>query len=271
MKTAQLFDVGDFSADSSDFNYRFLCKNFSLCKNMCCRKNILGIFLLLAFTFPGYTQNESFPILTSASEKETWFDSIIGFENSGIVNGREYQVSFRGFQTHPFFENEATAASVEYNENTFKNIFILYDIYTDELVLQHKHSNGVAYIQLDKEKLGGFEAYKRRFKKINNSFCELLFERENFLLVAKRMKVKKVTGATVDYERSDRVYLIEDGQWMWLTGKKSFLRTLKSKPQRKRLSEFLRSNKIRINKITDAELRKVAEYIFQLKQTERPG
>jgi hypothetical protein len=234
---------------------------------MCCRKTIFGIFLLLAFTAPGYTQNGFFlPIPASATGIETWFDSIIGSENSGIVNGREYQVSFKGFQTHPFFEKEATTASVEYNKNTFKNIFILYDIFSDELVLLHKHSNGLAYIQLDKEKLGGFEIYKRRFKKINNTFCELLFERENFSLVARRMKVKKVTGSTVDYERSDRVYLVANDQWRWLTGKKSFLRALESKPQRKRLSEFLRSNKIRVSKITDPELRKVAEYIYQLKQ-----
>jgi hypothetical protein len=239
---------------------------------MRCRKNIFGIFLLLASAFPAYTQNGAFlPILSSESEKETWFDSIIGSENSGIVNGREYQISFKGFQTHPFFEKEATTASAEYNEKTFKNISILYDIFSDELVLLHKHSNGLAYIQLDKEKLAGFEAYQRRFKKINNTFYELLFERENFSFVARRMKVKKVTGSTVDYERSDRVYLIDNSQWMWLTGRKSFLRTLESKSQRKRLSEFLRSNKIRISKITDPELRKVAEYIYQLKQTARPG
>jgi hypothetical protein len=55
-----------------------------------------------------------------------------------LINGREYITYHRPHQSDPFFKSATNASGTLYfNGRTYNNFKILYDIYKDELVINH--------------------------------------------------------------------------------------------------------------------------------------
>src|SRR4051812_49310890 len=72
-------------------------------------------------------------------QKEIWFDNIVGPENSGLVNGREYFIAFPGATSHPFFgSREMTGEKLVFHSQLYVNVPLLYDIFNDEIILRHR-------------------------------------------------------------------------------------------------------------------------------------
>jgi hypothetical protein len=229
------------------------------------KSNPIFVLLFLANMAAGFSQGTIVKGLTLEENTSIWFDQLIGQANSGIVNGREYQIPFKGFRTNPFFESEPRMATVFYNGYVYAQIPILYDIYNDAIVLCYRSSEGTSFIQLDKEKIESFQLHSQPFKKIAGDFYEVLFSRTDFLLVARRIKTRQVQATVVDYERADRYYLIQNNEWIKLTGKKSFNKTL-TRAARKRVKAFVKENRIKKGRVTDSDLSRIVSFYYELKQ-----
>jgi hypothetical protein len=207
--------------------------------------------------------------------KEILFDKIIGLENSGIVNGREYMIPFRGLKSHPFFDRQDASATVEYDGNKYHEMQILYDIYSDILVFKVlTRAGSFAFIELDKSRVGSFDAYNHHFKKYNlvdlkfnvDGYFDVLFERESMSLVVKRSKISRVIDRVAEYEEFDQYFLIDHGRWIKFRKMKSFYTLLKSKESKRRLDNFMSSNGIKGRNATDEDLKKIALFYYEIIQ-----
>jgi len=108
--------------------------------------------------FASHAQSQSSP---SAPDVESWFDSVIGIANSGIIDGPEYKMEFVGYRSDPFLKADAVKGSVRYKGETF-HVPLIYDIYKDELIIKHPRSSGnIWFVQLDKKLVGNFSLEHR--------------------------------------------------------------------------------------------------------------
>jgi len=210
-----------------------------------------SLFFLLSE--PTYSQ-EKLPY--APTYKEIWFDNIVGFENSGIINGPEYFIPMQGSVTHPFFgSRDLSPEWVIFKGQRYGNIALMYDIYSDILVLRHRDKNGIfVLIQLDKENIDSFTLYGHQFKKISvvNSdgkikpvvFFDILLDGETMDLVAARKKTIHVVDSRPEYQYEEKFYFLINNQLIPLTRKKNIYLSLKETGNKKDIQEYINKNKL---------------------------
>lgn len=239
------------------------------------KNHLLLLFLSLMACIPiAFAQKAATSLNTE--EKEIWFDKLIGQENSGIINGKEYFNSFKGANSHAFYiSSDGDTGSVLYREENYKKIPLLYDIYTDKLILKHLDNNGIiSLIELDKDQVGSFKIFDHHFKKFDFSttpinqkeFFDVLFESEKLILAAKRSKTRRIDESLnrVELTSLDLFFLIHNGLWIPIKGKKNFLSLTTDKNKRESIKSFIRENRIKINKKTEKDLKNLTEYCSSL-------
>src|SRR5690349_8604108 len=94
-------------------------------------------FLLLLAAIPAFAQRPSPPFATIGN----WFDQTIGVENSGLINGVQYKMSFLGASSNPFFGDGASQGTIRFRGEVY-NASILYDCYQDVVIVKHIGSSG---------------------------------------------------------------------------------------------------------------------------------
>jgi len=133
---------------------------------------------------------------------------------------------------------------VAYDGDLYRNVQLLYDIFSDNLILKYLRRDGfLSLVQLDRERVDSFEVYEHHFKKFDITdvnarlvpgFFDVLYTSPDLSVVAKRAKETHViTISQVEYEPADRFYLIDNGRWTRLTGPAGFYALLQTKEQRK--------------------------------------
>jgi len=218
-------------------------------------------------------QQSHYPILSNADSAEVWFDRIVSPEHAALVNGPAYSISFRGFKTHPFYQSpESDRSFVRYDNDLYRNVDLLYDSYGDILVLKCITASNVYFIKLDQKMVQRFDLHGHHFKKYDEgisagigAYFDILFEGTQFDVVVKRRKVERLDGSRSDYQEDDVYYIVNNGEWIRITGKGSFSKTLK-KDQRKELSAFININNINVRKRKDEDLRKLGAFCYSLKE-----
>jgi hypothetical protein len=234
------------------------------------------IFFLLGISTLAFSQQRKHNILAANAAKEVWFDGITGVENSGIYNGPEYKVAFKGYKTDPFYQATEPDATIMFDGNIYNHVQVLYDIFTDNIIVKYPASSGaVGFIQLDKRRVERFDAYGHHFKKFNKQivkttgevgFFDVLFEGSDISCVAKRIKYKRVEGKSQDYSQDDLYFIINGGKWLKLIGSKSFLKALpgkQNKENRKKLKTFISQNHLSSRR--EENFAKIAAYCNTLK------
>ena len=200
-----------------------------------------------------YTTNCVSQTQFNYSQKEIWFDNIIGQENSGLINGPEYFIPFQGFKTNPFFGSlKETNEKLRIDEMDYYNVPLLYDCYSDVLVLRIKNkSNLFAMLQLDKNRIQSFSLQGHQFQKMTNNisskanqdFYDVLYQNKNLSLVSKRSKISFVEDRQRKYKTRDKYYLIYNGQWKGLSKYRDFFQLKKTHKQV--ILEFIHHRKIK--------------------------
>jgi hypothetical protein len=230
---------------------------------------VLPIFGLLQFS-DAYSQQRSVAQPLVYDQKEIWFDNIVGPENTGLLNGREYFIAFPGASSHPFFgSREVTNERLVFHSQLYVNVPLLYDIYADELILRHRDKrNQFAMITLDKDRVESFTLYNHSFKRkelkgaaephLAKGFFDVLFEGDEISLLAKRRKTSYANVGVRDYEEDSRFFLAKGDQWTELGGKKSFYAL--SPRYKTQIQDFIKSQKLKVGKKNEADLIKVAKY-----------
>jgi hypothetical protein len=202
---------------------------------------------------------------SSLITNEKWFDSIVGVENSGIINGPEYKVELQGAKSNPFLGKEEPNGIVVYDGKVYA-VPLLYDIYKDELVVKHLTSSGRAWlIQLEKSLVSEFIVNGRRFRNFGSGrgFHEIIFESTNLQVLAKRAKRYEVRKTIFNYVQYDRLFIKRLDEWTPFSRSSGFMKVLPDKRQRKELKMFLNQSKIG-GRLSNTELHKVSEFLDEL-------
>jgi hypothetical protein len=202
-------------------------------------------------------------------QKEIWFDLAVGRENTGLVNGPEYFIPFQGFNTNPFFGSlEATNETLRLDEKNYYNVSLLYDTYSNVLVLRIKDkSNLFTMVQLDKERVQSFTLQGHLFQKMTNpllqgetkqGFYDLLYKGINLSLLCKRAKTDFVEEGQRKYKVKDKYYLIYENRWSGLSGFKDFYELRGTR--KKDVTSFMKGQKIKARKMMEKDLVAVASF-----------
>jgi hypothetical protein len=216
--------------------------------------------LLVAYSTSAYSQDQA---MTASDKKK--FDLITGIENSGVINGPQYKMQFRGASSNPFFGPGEVKGIVRYNEEVFY-VTLLYDIYKDEIIVKHVNASAATwFIQLDKNLVQEFVIDGHMFKNFNGRFHDVLFEGDNLLLVSKRAKLDRARDQIINYFENDEFFIVDGTRWNRIANISTFEKILKSKEDKKQLRLFVKQNNIKVKKFRDEDLIRVATFVNELR------
>lgn len=226
---------------------------------LCC------LLTLLSLTLSGQSSRH---LSSRFSGKETWFDSIVGVANSGIVNGPEYILYVKGAKTHPFFLTGETSGKVIMQDQIYVAP-IKYDTHSQALVLRHVgHDSSSRLIELEKEKVIEFELFGHRFKNFEGrGFYDVLLETNSLSLAVNRTKKTFIKDRMLDFYPTDFFYLYEEGKWTVLRKKSSIVKLGGTREKSRLLRKFMRGQRIKRGGFFDeAKLIKVIVYYDTLRK-----
>ena len=232
----------------------------------------LQVSLVLSFSSVCRSQDMSHTDSLEYQAQLELFDDAIGIENTGIINGTKYTVPLQIPDTHPFYNSRVGAkGNITFVEQPYFNLILLYDIYSDELIVQQRRASGVhALIKLYKANVESFRIHDHTFRNYQDhkaqklgmvsGFYDVVYENAVFTLIAQRKKITQVsTGDKIQYENEDHYFFIQNGRLTSFRGMKSFYRVLGDKDLISELRAFVSKNKLKIKK-NDSDLIRAARH-----------
>ncbi|WP_431243875.1 hypothetical protein ACQ9BO_05060 [Flavobacterium sp. P21] len=129
------------------------------------KKNILFIvFGLFLNILSIYSQNNS-----NNTSIQNLFDKTIGNENLAIYNGPRYVNQYRSLDnTHCYFlSGNYSSGILDYQNQTYNNVDLKYDIHNDILVLKPIGKFDYLGINTIKQNVASFKIYDKKFININ--------------------------------------------------------------------------------------------------------
>ena len=133
-----------------------------------------------------------------------WFDSVIGVNNTNLLNGTEFKDEFKTLEDNHqyFFKREFSYGNIVYNGQPYYNASIKYNVHDDELIIRLLDYTGYIAIKLVKEHVERFQINNNTFinsntlklnkTPINNlGFYEVLFMGNNISIFKKHFKSKQ--------------------------------------------------------------------------------
>ncbi len=225
----------------------------------------LWIGLVVSFGSDCCSQNVSHSDSLEYRVQLALFDDAIGIENTAIINGTKYTVPLQTSGTHPFYNAGIGAkGNIVFVDQPYFNLTLLYDIYSDELIVQQRRANGVhALIKLFKPSVESFRIHDHTFRNYQgekaqklgmvSGFYDVLYENSVFTLIAKRKKNTHVDMGRVQYENEDHYFFIQNGRFTPFHGMKSFYQVLGNKELISELRSFVSKNNLKIKK-SDSDL-----------------
>lgn len=142
-------------------------------------------------------------ITNEESEIYSWFDEIVGVDNSNLFNGIEFKEKFRFLNEHTnyFKTNKFLEGSIIYDGEQFFKVPIKYDAYQQHVIIKLPYRNsGDAILKLYNSKIDAFSIEGSNFKNIQNfsnesveisGFHEIIFQNSILTLYSKHQKVKR--------------------------------------------------------------------------------
>lgn len=165
-------------------------------------KNKVFLFLLLFSTISLYSQ-------TTDSEKALykWFDTTIGHENSGLLDGIVYRELYKTNNgDHQFYKfSSFQKGNVTYNGQSYFDVDLKYDIHNDEVIVKIPTQSTTRTIQLIKENINKFSINNSEFKLLQNGFYEIISINKTLSLLKKHKKssTKHYSGRLTFYRFSE--------------------------------------------------------------------
>lgn len=189
-----------------------------------------------------------------------------------MVQGRVYFSLYPRIKGSQYLIHEWSLGNIRMQNRVYQEMPLLYDIYSDDLILLHLQENSFNLIQLVKEYIQDFSLGDRRFINLAHSpytetglkmgFYELLFEADISLL-SKTRHLLKTEDAISSFDRKDLKYLIKEGQAYRVSKRKSLI-TVMGESHKKTIYSFLKKQKIFLKKADDRQWIQVAKYLNTL-------
>ena len=200
------------------------------------------------------------------------FDSIIGVESSGIINGRIYQPKYIDAQLHPFWQGRAWKKSnLHYQGQFYHEVEVLYDAYQDQLIYNYKDQRGLSlWMLLYPEEIKSFTLGEAKFERITpdnpqglaEGFYEVVFKSNQIKLLAKRIKEKYIDNQTILFRERSRYYLLTSNKFRLIDSKKDFTSIFAT--NNTQVKSFIKKNKLKINSRNEDDLIRLTEYCDRL-------
>ncbi|HWZ02543.1 MAG TPA: hypothetical protein VNX40_02970 [Mucilaginibacter sp.] len=203
------------------------------------------------------------------------FNASIG-KQSALYNGTEYTFYDPIVTGNAYFSDMKafTPGSVNYNGITFRQVPMLYDIYSDQLVVL-LYNNFTKFV-LVKEKVKSFDYLDHHFINIdadslaNNTiiqsgYYDELYNDKLQVLVKRKKDVQTTSSQTTMeqyYNPVKSYYLRKNNVYYIISSKGSMLDILKDK--KKQLQQYIRTSQINFRKDPEEAMVKIASYYDQL-------
>ena len=218
-------------------------------------KLLLSLFFASSLLEAKSQVTEKLPSLEVAKTNAINFSlDLVGTRSSPVLNGKEYLLYRPLEKEHPYLTNTWLKGTIDYNGDRYSDIFLLYDINTDQVIT--KYFTGDAFC-LVKPFIGSFTLENRKFVQLRDSsvnlgFYELLSDNK-VKVYAKREKIVRETATAAqeihrDFEERTRYLLYKNSGFIEVNNKKSLLQAFA--PQATALKQFIREKKLKFKSST---------------------
>lgn len=221
-------------------------------------KNKAFQFLLFFSTISIYSQ-------TSHAEKAlyNWFDTTVGHENSGLLDGIAYRELYKTNNgDHQFYSTSSfQKGNIIYKEQSYFDVDIKYDIHNDEVIVKIPTQTITLIVQLIKENVDKFSINNSEFIHLQDGFYEVISKNKSLSLYKKHKKTstKYYSGRFTFYrfnESKNEYFLYFNNEYYKISkSKKSLIKIL---PEYKNeINAFYKSQKELLNTNHDLFLKKL--------------
>ncbi|MEQ8469659.1 MAG: hypothetical protein RIC35_00660 [Marinoscillum sp.] len=206
-----------------------------------------------------------------------WYDTRLGEEKSGILNGEYVQIQRQSRDSHQFFDKDQWLLnSITYRGQTYDSVYMRYDIERDLVLIRHPtnfryHSQAIKLIQSD---IASFELEGHHFRRydegilnFSSGFFDELYLGAELKLLAKRIKTTE-TNQTLNYVSEDKLILVNGNEHIRLKGKGSVLRAFK--PDKQAIKAFIKDNNLDINPDNEYDYVTLIRFIDNLTASNQP-
>jgi len=187
-----------------------------------------------------------------------------------LVNGIHYEDGYWGKVGHPFlFEDQLYKGTLIYRGREYKGVDLKYDIYKQQLILYINQNNSNAWIILPNDFISAFSLGDKLFMKGTFQgaprFYQVVFDNEKLKCLYYWSKLRFDSDHLRNYNsfrftNSDRkTYLIVDDVLKRYIDNRSFVRLFPRESQ-VQVKQYIKNNRIKVAKSSDAEIEKLAAY-----------
>lgn len=174
-----------------------------------------------------------------------------------LYNGEEYNPYPEPYDDYPYFGSEYwEEGSVFYYGEWYHDVSMQYDIFKDELVIEHYGQSGyMAQVKLHSDKVDSFVLLGHTFIRIEGDsldnqglrpgFYDLLYNGDTRIICRRRKSVIKnieLATLTISFSEKDSYFLIKNGTAFPVRNKSTVLKVLKDK--KKILNQSARKGKL---------------------------
>lgn len=192
---------------------------------------------------------------------------------SGLYNGPEYYFYDPLIKSNAYFMdvNAFSNASVDYDGNHYNNVPIIFDIYSDKVVvlLYNKFSK----FSLIKEKVKGFDFLDHHFVNISGDslkanseikagYYEQLYGGKLIVLIKHTKTIQASAGGVVSAEKyfvaTKDYYLKKGAEYYKINGESALLNALSDR--KADLKQYIKANQIKFRRELEDTMMKIATY-----------
>jgi hypothetical protein len=215
---------------------------------------LIFTFLITFLSIPflsGNTISVSGSVTAGLSTQDTLKESQI------LFNGRAWRNRYYRVKEDQFlFSNEFLPGSVTIEGNSFGDVILRYDIYSDEVMIVNNHG---AVLQMNKEMVDSFNfTYQDKqyyFVNLQNDslkgfrgYMNILYKGKTSLYVKYKKEIE-LLAVDKKYDRfyeSHKVFFVKDDIIYLLSGKREFLKLLQD--HKSEIRSFIKKNRLKLSK-----------------------
>lgn len=196
-------------------------------------------------------------------------------EDQTLFNGRVWRNLYYKVREDQFLYSKSyLPGSVSVDGTTFRNVDLLYDIYTDEIIT---HTFNGSFLQINKEMVDSFlivfDNTKRYFFRTDidtikgyNGYMNILYTGKSALHVKykKEIELLAVDRKYDEFYQTHKIFLVKDSVINQITSKRDFLILLED--EKIALKSFIKKNKLFVSVKKPESLIPVIRYYDSLKK-----
>ena len=179
-----------------------------------------------------------------------------------------------GWETHPFFaDKEAALGQVHFRGQLYRNVPLLYDIYSDVLIYYHGGINRLpVLIEMELEDVEYFSMAGRHFQRvigpdwisaeIGMGYVDVLYKGKHLSLLAKHSKEDYASITHREFQEVNLFYFRTESRLTLISRKKSLATLFPG--QKSEISKFMKRNDLKIGSRNVDDMVELARFCDEL-------